>query len=223
MRKLARIFLLLLISFISVNVYALRECNKNEKQRLRDLAEKVEFLYDYKLEDIVEDGRKITFANFSITASNLNPDLKVTIMEDYFLDKYREFKDGDNSTATLDGFKTGEKVRITIYGFVPNACSGEEILKKTIKLPYYNSFSEDERCEEYPDFKYCSDLIDNSIKESIFNDEFKRFVSVKTDDETIDIDKKNNSAVIIGVLISIISLLVVIISYILRRRKKYSL
>ena len=71
-----KIVLLILILF-SFNVYA-DTCDNNELKRLKDLAEKVEFSYDYEIKnEVLEDGSNFPVFNFSITANNLNEDLKV--------------------------------------------------------------------------------------------------------------------------------------------------
>ena len=224
MQRIVKILFLLVITLHGIDVLADRVCEREEKQRLKNLASKVEFTYGYDLEKLVVNGREVENANFYITATNLNSDLKVTIMDDYFMDIYQEFKDGDNKEATLRGFKTGEKVVVTIYGFVPNACSGEEILKKVIRLPYYNTLKDDPKCEEYPDFKYCSDLLDESIKKDTFDAELKRYIA-KEQKENPDIIDENNSHLLV-IIVSIVSGCIVvgtIIMYVIYRRKKYSL
>ena len=225
MKKVSIVVCLFLFFFMTNNIVNAATCEREEKKRLKALAEKVEFTYDYELiETKDETGRVVEEPIFSITASNLNPELKVTIMEDYFQDKYQEFKDGNNTSASIRGFVAGEKIPITIYGFVPNGCSGIEVFKKYVKIPYYNSFSEDKRCEEYPDFKYCSDLLSSTIKESVFEAEFKRYIaSLQPVEEIPEPEKKVDIMLIVEVAGAIIAVATVIIYIIVRRKKKYSL
>jgi len=220
------ICILLMILLVNYNVDAKHDCDKDEKKRLKALAEKVEFTYDYELvETRGENNRVVVEPSFKITAINLHPDIKVTIMEDYFMDRYREFKDGNNTSASLGGFLAGEKVPITIYGYVANPCSGVEVYKKYIKLPYYNSFSEDERCERYPDFKYCNDLLTSPVKESIFESEFKHYI----DDLNKEVvkDKEEEKKVDIVLVLEIVggvAILITIATFVgIKWRKKNSL
>ena len=217
-------FILGILLSITIPVNAEIKCDREEKQRLKSLAEKIEFTFDYVLKDVVsETGRKAKEPIFTITATNLNRDLKVTIMEDYFMDRYREFKDGDKPTASLSGFLSGERVPITIYGFVPNGCSGQQIHKVSIKIPYYNVYSTDARCEEYPDFKYCADLLNAPVRESVFEDELKRFISEQEKVEEPEITKKVDFVIILGIVGGVILVATIVAIIVWKRRKKYSL
>ena len=129
--KNIKYLLLIIMALFAINVYADDTCDSNELARVKELAKKVEFDYSY----VVNDDATI---NFSIEAVNLNRDLEVVIVEDYYNQKYREFKDNASHSNKLDGFRSGERVVITINAYVPNRCSGKTVLTKTIKLPYYN-------------------------------------------------------------------------------------
>ena len=144
MKRNLKILIVLAIILIHIPVSAEIICEKEEKKRLKALAEKVEFTYDYEQKETTGDNGRVSMETiFTITATNLNHDIKVTIMEDYYMDKYREWKSVDGTgTASLTGFLPGERVIVTMYGFVPNGCSAVEVYKKSIKLPYYNAFSE---------------------------------------------------------------------------------
>ena len=74
MKKL-KYFLLAVFLIFSFNVKAL-ECDTKELNRLKELAKKIEFDYDYT----VVDGA----ANFSIRVVNMNEELKVSKMA-YFV------------------------------------------------------------------------------------------------------------------------------------------
>ena len=69
MKKILLLFVMLLA--LTINVHA-GTCDKAELSRLKQLAQKLEFDYDYK----VVDGE----AKFSIEVANLNIDLKVLII-----------------------------------------------------------------------------------------------------------------------------------------------
>ena len=215
--KRIKYLVFILLALLTINVQAADKCDSKEFTRLKELAEKVEFDYDYKM---VDDQ-----ARFSITAVNLNSDLKVLIIEDYFLDKYKQFKDNSSHTATIDNFLPGERVVVTIKGFVPNRCSGKTVLTKTIKLPYYNYYYNEEKCKGHEDFKYCKLLISNNISQSSFNTQFEAYLKSKENKSTEVIPKTNTWRLLItiGIIVGILAVLVGIAMYIVRRRKKNSL
>ena len=216
--KKVKYLLLILLVFLAVNVKAESKCEKTELTRLKELAKKVEFDYDYTLNN--------DQVSFSITAVNLNSELKVMIVEDYYLDKYKEFKNSSTHTATLDGFKSGEKVVITTYAFVPNSCSGTTVSTKTIKLPYYNYFYSEEKCKGNEDFKYCKLLINNNVSQEEFNIQYELYLKAKEENNTQEVVPPTNSwrlLIIISSIILVLIVLVIITMVIVRRRKKNSL
>lgn len=200
MKKVKYLILIILV-LLSFNVKAAGECKKEEQARLKELAKKVEFDYDYKL---VDDK-----AVFSISAINLNSDLKVLIVEDYYALKYKEFKDNGNKKGTLDNFKSGEKVTVTIKGYVANWCSGKTVLTKTVKLPYYNYFYDAEKCKGNEDFKYCKQLIDSNITRESFDNQFAAYLKNKEAKQKEEEQKAKDNTVIyiiIGVISGILAI-----------------
>ena len=183
--KLRYLFFIILMLLV-INVKAEEKCERKELNRIRELARKVEFDYDYELVDGV--------AKFSVKAVNLNEDLKVLIIEDYYMDKYVEFKDNSTHTATIDNFNSGDKVVITIKGYVANRCSGETLLTKTIKLPYYNYFYNEDNCEGNEDFKYCKLLVDTNISQKIFDSQYTSYMMNKNavkEEKIVEEDRTN--------------------------------
>ena len=217
MRKIKCLFLILLL-LLTINVKAENKCEKGELTRLKEIAKKIELDYDYKL-----DSNNI--ASFSIKAVNLNKELKVMIIEDYYRGKYKEFKDNSNHTATINGFKAGEKVVVTIKAFVPNWCSGTTLLTKTIKLPYYNYFYDEDKCKGNEDFKYCKLLINSNISQKIFNTQYDLYIKSKTTNNSEVVPVSNNwkLLIIIGSIVAALGILVGITILIIRKRRKNSL
>ncbi len=216
--KKIRYLIFVLLVLLSINVKAANKCETKEFDRLKELAKKVEFDYDYKM---VKER-----AMFSITAVNLNSDLRVLIIEDYYADKYKEFKNNDTHTATLDNFYPGDKVVITIKGFVPNWCSGKTVLTKTIKLPYYNYFYDEEKCRGNEDFKYCKVLIDSDISQKTFDTQFKNYLKNKENNNKPEVKHGIDTftlLIIIGSIVGALAVIVLVTLYIIKRRKKNSL
>ena len=218
MRKIKYIIFVVLV-LLSINVVADDRCETSELTRLKELAKKVEFDYDYKL---VNDA-----AVFSINAVNLNKELKVMIIEDYYLNKYKEFKDNSTHMAKLENFKPGEKVTVTINAFVPNRCSGKTLLTKTIKLPYYNYYYNEEICSGNEDFKYCKLLVDNSITESEFYNQLNQFKIARDGNVEENNESKSgiNKELIIIIAGSVLAVIVIamIINKIIKTKKKNEL
>lgn len=214
MKKLGYLLFVILI-LITVNVKADDNCDSKELARLKELAKKIEFDYDYKLVD--------EKAVFSINAVNLNEDLKVLIIKDYYSDNYREFKNNSEHKATLDNFSSGERIVVTIKGFVPNWCSGKTVLTKTIKLPYYNYYYDEEKCNGNEDFKYCKILINSNISEKEFNKQFELYLKNKEAKNTPsnEVSKNNTSLYLMiagGVLL--VAMIIILVNAIIKRRKK---
>ena len=155
-------FILFTLLFLSFNVDA--SCNRDELERLRQLAEKVEFTYQHKIEKVEEFDGVFDEITFDITALNLNSDLKVLIINDYYNDDYLEFKYNSNGYYTLTGFSNSQKVDVTFKAFVANECSGTTVYTKTINLPFYNTYLNTDECKQYPEFKYCKEYLDSQIK-----------------------------------------------------------
>ena len=217
MKKIRYILLVILLLFC-INVKAEDNCDSKEYNRLKELAKKIEFDYDYEL----VNGKAV----FAINAVNLNSELKVLIIEDYYTDNYKEFKDNSNHIATLNNFEEGSKVVVTIKAFVPNWCSGKTILTKTVKLPYYNYVYNEEKCKGHEDFKYCKLLIDKSLTQEQFDKQYQEYLdNGKTDVKPENPTKEDNTKLymIIGAGVLAVILTIVLVSSIIKRRKKNSL
>lgn len=214
-----RYLLFVLLMFFTINVKAEDKCERKELNRLRELARKVEFDYDYKMIDDI--------AVFSLKAVNLNSDLKVMIVEDFYMDKYKEFKDNDTHMASIDGFTSGDKVAVTIIGYVPNMCSGEILLTKTIKIPYYNYFYNNDNCEGNEDFKYCKLLVDTNLSQKTFDNQYTAYLmeknTVKENNEIQVIEKDFRVLKIINAIAASIGILALIAIVVIKRIRRNSL
>ncbi len=217
--KKIKYVLFVLIMLFAINVKAENHCDSKELARIKEIAKKVEFDYDYKMED--------NKAVFSISAMNLNDDIKVLIVDNYYNQNYREFKNEGSNKGTLNNFKEGERVSITISAYVPNWCSGKTVLTKTIKLPYYNYFYSEEKCKGYEDFKYCKQLIDSNITEESFENQLAAYKKTKEKNEEQKIEEEPSAMryIIIGVISLIVAVgaIILIMRNISRIKKKNSL
>ena len=219
MKKIKYIVLILLM-VLTINVSAKGdECESAEYNRLKELAKKVEFDYDYKLID--------NKAVFSITAVNLTDELKVLIINDYYSGDYRQFKDKGEHKGTLENFTEGEKITVTIKAYVPNWCSGKTITTKLVKLPYYNYYYDEEKCKGNEDFKYCKQLIDVKITQKDFDNQLAQFIKNREKNEQKNVEKapEDNSELIkiIGLSAGGCVVVGVIVALLIKQKKKNSL
>jgi hypothetical protein len=217
MKKILMMLFAIIVIF-TVNVKAEDNCDPKELSRLKELAKKVEFDYDYEL----VNGQAV----FSINAVNLNEDLKVLIIEDYYSEKYQEFKDSSTHTATIKNFKPGEKITVTIKAFVTNWCSGKTITTKLVKLPFYNYNYDETKCKGHEDFKYCKLLIDKDITKEEFDKQYENYLK-KGEDTPKEEEKETKDytqmyLIIGGGLLSIIAI-GLSVRYIIKTKKKNSL
>jgi hypothetical protein len=216
--KKIRFLVLILLLLLTINVKAASSCESKELNRLKELAKKLEYDYDYKL---VNDK-----AVFSINVVNLNEDLRVLIIEDYYAEKYQEFKDNSTHTATIDNFKPGEKVTITVKAFVTNWCSGKTVTTKVIKLPYYNYNYDEEKCKGHEDFKYCKLLVDKELTKEEFDKLFEAYLKKQEVEPTPIVNPEKTDYTIyyiIGGIVLALIMIVFIIKYIIKRRNKNKL
>lgn len=184
-----KIFLFLtLILVINVNAAT---CDSTEKARLRELAKVVEFTYDYR-----EDGDKYYW---DITAHNISEDLRIL---NYTYDEFH-FNEWTIQKPTLKGFENNSKVKVTIEGFTANGCSGEQILTKTISLPFYNMYSKNSNCTTYPDFKLCKETLSYEITGTRFYKELNAYIEElnKKEEENKEKEEKDKNKKIIFMII----------------------
>ena len=225
-----------------LGVKAEDKCEKDELTRLRTLANKVELDYSYEMkEDTLADGTTIKLPIFSITANNLNPELRVVIMQDYYNDKYEEFVNNGDNKGVLKPFIQGDKVTVTVLANVKNYCSGKKLTTKTIKLPYYNDFYESDKCILYRDFdkcvenanlyfcnrlqewKYYKEFLDEVLTSEKFNAERTKFLNKY--DVTYHFIQDNESSifsnyVVIGIIAGIIIFAIAISFFLIKGKKK---
>lgn len=213
------LFLFLLLLTMNVNAKNDNLCEQTELKRVREIAKKVEFDYEYEL----VNGKAV----FTINAINLNKELKVQIIDNEYSDDNREFKNAGNNRGSLKNFKEGERVVITITAFVPNWCSGEKVYTKVVKLPYYNYYYDEEKCKGYEEYKYCKQLIDTSITQEKFEKGLESYIENKNkkNKEIQEDDNNKVNYIIIGAVSFVVAIgaAVLIIHNVKRIKEKNTL
>ena len=168
--------LCLFILLFAINVKAVDQdkCDKNELKRLKELASHMSFTYEFK-EIETTNGR--VDGSFDIIVDNIVSDLKPLIIHSWDLLEYDEFVPNSNGTGRLTGFLSGQKIKINVKAFVNNGCIAEDIMIKTVQLPYVNKFIGTKECNESPRFKLCRDKLTNvNVSQETFKIEYQKYL-----------------------------------------------
>jgi len=212
------LFFIVIMMVFNVKAITLEACTTEKMNALKEIANKMEFNYTYVMKE--NDG--IKYPEFTINVSNMNKEIKVLIINDFYSLDYKEFVNKDGKSS-MSGFKQGEKVVITSKAYTPDKCSTNTVLTKTIKLPYYNQYYEEDFCLENPNFKYCEEFTDTDLSYEKYYKEKEKYLSDKEKLEEKD-EKQSKSNIIL--IISIIGGIVVVggaVVFIIVRRKKNEL
>ena len=157
--KQYKVLFIIMIMMLGINVKALDACTTEKMNNLKEVASKIEFNYTYEMKET--DG--YIYPEFTITATNLNEDLKALIIKDFYTLNYREFVDDGTGRGKLTGFVEGQNVTVTMKAYTVDECSTRTVLVKQVKLPYYNRYYDKEFCLTNPNFKYCSEFTEKEV------------------------------------------------------------
>ena len=139
MRKIVYLVIMFIAIFsVQINVYAADTCSNEEMARLKELAEKIEFTYDYEWVEFRYDEENdimYRYPNFTITAKKLSEELNVIVQKDK---EFFEFEDNGDGIGHLNGFLTGDKLGIIIRANVENGCMDKNVVTKNIAIPILN-------------------------------------------------------------------------------------
>jgi len=144
-----KIFLLsavvLLLALLRVDVHALdKECTQAEQVRLRGLASATQISYEF-YEDKVEN----TYG-FKVTISGFSPDFYIYNEENGTAFRYR-----GNSVVTNMAFAPGKTYQLPFRASDSGICNGYLILNKSISLPFYNEYYDDQLCVGHEEYELC--------------------------------------------------------------------
>lgn len=170
-KLIIRLYFMLFLLFI-FPFFVKAECNYQRKSDLSKIASNVQLSYTY---DVDQENKPV----FVVTISNLTNDI-------YIVDNIGNVYSGEGEISY--GGYSGLDGKYTIYSN-DNNCKGEQILKKYLKIPYYNFYYNSEECKENPDFKYCKLWDYVTINSSDFDNELLKY---KTDKENSNIDNNKS-------------------------------
>lgn len=218
--RIVRYLSLLLIFCFSINVYAIENCNIEKIARLNELAKNVEFKYNYEIIEEKDEDGAYKYAIYKINVLNMSNDLRISYIENEYQTINITVDELENMT-----FNQGANLEFTIYSYTTDMCTDRVLKKVSIKLPYYNDFFEanKDKCEQYREFKYCNEFIDNPIDDAeVAIDEFNQYIN---SGNTSVISKKINSFFNSNILLILCScivifILVIVIFRFLKKRKE---
>ena len=212
--------LLLIIMMLSLNVKAitLEKCTTEKMNRLKEIADKIEFNYTFNKNSKNGYG----YFDFTINATNLNKEIKALIIQDFYSMNYKEFKNDGKGNGSIKGFLEGENVSITLKAFTADECSTKTVTVKQVKLPYYNQFYDEEFCLTNPNFKYCSELTPSKVTKDMYDREMKKYIEENSNTKTNEDKNNNNIWLFVGIGAGVV-LIGSVVAFILIRRKKNEL
>ena len=212
--KRLKIILMIVLFFITTNVFAINDCTNDEMKRLRELANNVKITYDYKIDfESLEDETIIVFYNIKI--NNLPSDLQI-----YFQsiddDELRVYSKEELESLEFAG---SSKEKFYLYSYTNNLCTDELIKRIDVNFkpinPYY--YFNKEKCLDNKDFKYCQEFM------SIDDMSFAEIDALLNKENKTNFDKTQNSKyfiLIISVLVIIVVTIIVIKIIVTKKRKK---
>ena len=173
--KRLKIILMIVLFYITTNVFAIDNCTNDEMKRLRELANNVKITYDYTLNEKKQiDGEYLIFPRYKAIINNLDDDLKI----------YYRVNDSNADLENIDEItndyviQEGRKLNFYIYSYTNNLCTDELLKTINVTLPYYNYYYYENKtkCQEYPDFKYCKEFMEVDLDFDKIDKEFDQYI-----------------------------------------------
>ena len=144
-----KVFFLIFCFFLCITSINAKECTTEEVRELKQLAKKIEINYEFQ-----EKTENLNNRYFLLTGYNLNKKIYFEIEENsIFFNKSKE---------VIGLYDEGKKINIKMYASDKTNCVDEYLNKIEIELPYYNRYSENEKCLIYKNLDVCKKWYDTS-------------------------------------------------------------
>ncbi len=214
MKKIKKIFLIIIFS-ICIKVNAAPACTTEEMNRLRTLANNVQFKTNYTIDEI-QSGDDITDVkvSYKIDVINDNEDLKYF----YSISSINK-REVTSSQLSNTIFSDGDIVTIYIYSYTTNLCTDELLKSERIVFPSYNRYyyNNKDKCSKYPEFKYCREFMDISKKDyDEIEKEFDEYIKEQTN--VINYVQEHLYYFVGGGVVIIVGVILLVIN--IKKRKK---
>ena len=217
-------YLLFVILFcLFTNVKAVDDCTTEEMNRLRELANKVDFKLNYDIKERIEEdenGEKSVvdvWASYTIQIVNDNSDLKYY----YRVNGKGEKKIITQSELSKLNFIDGNYINFEIYSYTDNYCTNEILRTVKVELPKYNVYYHyhKEKCGQYPEFKFCKEFLKVNKDDTEIDKLFEEYINNNKKEDNII---KNNGLVsnYKYIIIGSILLITLIITFLIIFNKK---
>lgn len=163
------IFLLFLPTIVKAG------CSDDDLIRLQRLTNNISVMYSY---DKYKD-------NFTVTFTNVSSELVITD-----IDSNKDYK--KSGELNIYDVKPGSH-SYYIYVYDKN-CYDNELGTKTINIPYYNKYYQNEECEGISNYKYCSRWLPNDISyKDWYSNVIKYKESIKKEQKSKEKENKNKT------------------------------
>ncbi len=218
--KWIKIFIvIMLICIFPLKIYA-TECTESDRTYLNSLFENIKL--DYEHVEPNNEIKGITDNYFKIKITNLPKE--IIAYNNYDEKSYINNTDESLSLVETDNVLGGNKV---VFSFETSEVANCTMYlgTKSISIPFYNSYKDDELCLTKKDSYYCQEFLNERISYEEFKDGINKYqeeitTEVKNEDN-IDKSKKDVSVTkTILIISSIFVILIIIITIIIIINKK---
>ena len=174
---------ILVLALIIIPVKVKANCSNEELIRLQKIANNINTNYEY---DEITNSFKITFAN--VTDEVIITDIN----RNYDYISYGELQISNLSSGMH-----------TYYIYARNkSCYENELNIKTLQLPYYNQYYNNDKCANMRNSKYCSKWLPNSITYNTWITNVTKYKeSIKEEKKETKTDNKKTMSEIVKELI----------------------
>lgn len=144
------------------------ECTYNEKVRLQELAQNVNFSYRH-----TETEYSVTF---QIIISNLTNEI-------YMIDRTNnKIYSSNNEDIIIDGYSPGQTLKFDFYAKRTD-CTKTNIFTNYLTLPSYNRHYKNELCKGIEEFKLCQKWLKNDMTYQEFYDGVMEYKNKPTEEK----------------------------------------
>lgn len=162
MKKILFVIIILFLMPSFVFAKSKTSCNYTLVSNLKKLVSNVNMTYSYR----ISDGS----VYYDITFTNIQPDL---YFYDKIYDRYYSYDDTNNGVITLSEYYPGN-VSFTFYSR-HSECNDEKLSVKSVSLPYYNRYYDDDLCDGIEDYNLCQRWINYNGTYTYFKEQVQNY------------------------------------------------
>lgn len=188
-KKISMVIILCCLFFMMIDSTS-AECDDKEIALLREQVKNVSIEYEH-VEDLYSEEFDLKIVNlFNIYVYGLNDKFILRDVNNKRIYTVEDLSDGMLKFEYVDG---GTSLK---YEILSSECD-TKIKSITLKLPFYNSFSENEKCKEYKEAKVCSKFLNYELTKEKFDSEIQKYID--------DLNEKKQEDNLFNKIINVIS------------------